>query len=242
MPHIVVVIIIIVLIISVTKIAVKFIRPRIKGFFGEVKVARVLNRFSGTTFNNYIIIDENGASHQIDHIYVGREGIFVVETKNYSGKIYGSAKDHEWTQVLAGGNVKNKFYNPVKQNATHVYQIKNILPKDVWINSCVVFVKGNIRRISADNVFSPKGLRKYISSSQHPLTVDVVEQIVTALNDVRADISNKEHIHSVRNAQKSRKNNVCPICNATLVLRNGKYGKFYGCSNYPKCKYTKKIE
>lgn len=35
------------------------------------------------------------------------------------------------------------------------------------------------------------------------------------------------------------KNNLCPICNAEMVLRNGKNGKFYGCSNYPVCKGTK---
>ena len=33
----------------------------------------------------------------------------------------------------------------------------------------------------------------------------------------------------------------CPYCKADLVLRNGKYGAFYGCSNYPKCKYTQKM-
>nr|WP_173026388.1 restriction endonuclease [Aeromonas sp. Ne-1]AKO69685.1 hypothetical protein [Aeromonas sp. Ne-1] len=37
------------------------------------------------------------------------------------------------------------------------------------------------------------------------------------------------------------KNNSCPVCNAEMVLRNGKNGKFYGCSNYPVCKGTKKF-
>lgn len=36
-------------------------------------------------------------------------------------------------------------------------------------------------------------------------------------------------------------NMVCPDCGGNLVKRNGKFGEFYGCSNYPKCKYTKKI-
>ena len=31
----------------------------------------------------------------------------------------------------------------------------------------------------------------------------------------------------------------CPKCGELLVEREGKYGKFIGCSNYPKCKYTK---
>ena len=34
---------------------------------------------------------------------------------------------------------------------------------------------------------------------------------------------------------------VCPRCGGDLVLRSGKYGAFYGCSNYPDCTYTKKV-
>ena len=34
---------------------------------------------------------------------------------------------------------------------------------------------------------------------------------------------------------------VCPYCNNKLVKRNGRYGSFYGCSNYPNCTYTKNI-
>jgi hypothetical protein len=34
----------------------------------------------------------------------------------------------------------------------------------------------------------------------------------------------------------------CPRCDGTLILREGKFGKFYGCSNYPKCRYTEKFE
>ena len=34
---------------------------------------------------------------------------------------------------------------------------------------------------------------------------------------------------------------ICPNCGEKLILRTGKYGKFYGCSNYPKCRYTKNI-
>ena len=31
---------------------------------------------------------------------------------------------------------------------------------------------------------------------------------------------------------------VCPICGGILKLKNGRYGEFYGCSNYPECHYT----
>lgn len=57
---------------------------------------------------------------------------------------------------------------------------------------------------------------------------------------------NKEKSVHKENIQDSTynqpKDNVCPKCGGTLIERNGKYGRFYGCSNYPKCKYTKNIE
>lgn len=34
-------------------------------------------------------------------------------------------------------------------------------------------------------------------------------------------------------------NNTCPECGGVLILRESKFGHFYGCSNYPKCKYIK---
>lgn len=38
------------------------------------------------------------------------------------------------------------------------------------------------------------------------------------------------------NANDAKK---CPECGGNLILRKGKFGEFYGCSNYPNCKYTK---
>jgi DNA topoisomerase-1 len=35
---------------------------------------------------------------------------------------------------------------------------------------------------------------------------------------------------------------VCPECGSPLVKRNGRYGEFVACSNYPSCKYIKKDE
>ena len=33
----------------------------------------------------------------------------------------------------------------------------------------------------------------------------------------------------------------CPDCGAGVVLRKGRFGEFYACENYPKCKYTKQL-
>ncbi|MCG7333672.1 topoisomerase DNA-binding C4 zinc finger domain-containing protein [Sporosarcina sp. ACRSM] len=34
----------------------------------------------------------------------------------------------------------------------------------------------------------------------------------------------------------------CPKCNGKLTLKTGRYGKFYGCSNYPACRYTENVK
>ena len=58
----------------------------------------------------------------------------------------------------------------------------------------------------------------------------------TSLNN-REEIDYYEYYKNKFNLDKM----VCPECGSNLVKRNGKFGEFYGCSNYPKCKYTKKI-
>ena len=39
----------------------------------------------------------------------------------------------------------------------------------------------------------------------------------------------------------TKKKRICPNCNTDLVLKNGRFGNFYACPNYPSCKYTQRI-
>ena len=61
-------------------------------------------------------------------------------------------------------------------------------------------------------------------------------------NNTEDKDAKKQHISNVRHNELKRDiaiaNGYCPQCGGTLTLRQGKYGKFYGCSNYPRCKYT----
>jgi hypothetical protein len=61
---------------------------------------------------------------QIDHILVSPFGVFVLETKNYSGWIFGTAEDSRWTVSYAGGRSKKSFLNPLLQNRTHVEAVQ----------------------------------------------------------------------------------------------------------------------
>lgn len=78
---------------------------------------------------------------EIDHILIGPFGAVVIESKAYNGEVYGTAKEKEWTQII--GEKKNKFYNPLMQNKTHMDCIHHILIKNdvyrVELESLVVF-------------------------------------------------------------------------------------------------------
>jgi DNA topoisomerase-1 len=45
-----------------------------------------------------------------------------------------------------------------------------------------------------------------------------------------------------KKAEPQKTDKKCEICGAELVIRNGRYGSFYACSNFPSCHYTKPIE
>jgi restriction system protein len=88
--------------------------------------------------NNVTISFQDGTT-QIDHILISTKGIFVIETKHYSGWIFGSEKSNQWTQVIY--RIKNRFQNPIHQNYRHVkaiQQLLDFLPKE-HIHSIVVF-------------------------------------------------------------------------------------------------------
>ena len=89
--------------------------------------------------NNLTLPDQDGTT-QIDHVLVSTKGVFVIETKNYAGWIFGDEKAKQWTQVIY--RVRSKFQNPIRQNFKHVKVIQNqldFLPKE-QIHSIVVFV------------------------------------------------------------------------------------------------------
>lgn len=219
--------------------------PQGKGFMGELMVKILIGKSKeGKRFviNNYMLVDE-GKSSQIDHILINENGVFIIETKNYAGRIYGNEKQLEWTQVLAYGKVKNKLYNPLKQNATHIFRLNKILAKDVRLKSIVVFVQNNTKYIDADNVIPLYKLRKVVNEPLgNKLTNEQMKIIYESLKEARLDckVSNKEHIKGINQLKDNIKNNICPRCGGSLIEKNGKYGIFYGCEKYPKCKFIKK--
>lgn len=135
------------------------------GVQGEVTASNIL---AGLPSDYKVFHDKNiqfdGKNSQLDFIVTGPTGIFVVETKNVSGTIIGSAEDKQLiaTKVTQSNNKYQKpFYNPIKQVGTHVYRIANHLSQKgmkYYVQGVVLFTHATsdvqISAINQTPVFS----------------------------------------------------------------------------------------
>lgn len=232
--------------ILIVAIAVAYLKtPKGRGWFGELCVKMVIGKNKPGV--KYVLNDlklriSDEKTSQIDHILINKKGIFVIETKNYSGRIYGQENQLEWTQVLNYGKVKNKLYNPVKQNKTHIYHISNIIGEKLPIHSVIVFVQGNVQYISANGIYTLQGLKKLVKNGANTLSSEQMASIYGKICEANDRSINKfEHIRNIDTLKLNVTNNICPRCGKNLIVRHEKNGDFMGCEEYPNCKFTKKI-
>lgn len=237
--------------------------PKSKGKRGETHVHNILAQLpEGYTVLDNVVLKTASGTTQIDHVVVSKYGVFAIETKNYRGEIYGDDNRQEWTQIIVTDVryrkkwwktysyvTKNHFYNPVKQSLSHMYAIKKAL-KD-WPNlrviPVVVFAGSAVLNnvTSQHHVVYGNQLLSTIQNYDAPCLSDadlgrVVNRLVQ--KNIREQVDDRTHVSNVYAAKQKFNNKVasgiCPQCGGTLVRRSGKYGSFYGCSNYPSCKFT----
>lgn len=77
-----------------------------------------------TIFHDLYVQKRDGTFSQIDLVVATKVGILVFEVKECSGWIFGASHHREWTQVLAFGKRKYRFYNPILQNRNHLVELK----------------------------------------------------------------------------------------------------------------------
>lgn len=139
-----------------------------KGNRGEYLLFRKLTPMFGVenVFVNIYLKTSNNRYTEIDVVAIGRSTIFVFEMKNYSGRIYGSKNGSNWTQTF-NKNSKYPFYNPLKQNRTHLNAVKRELDIDEGLlKGYVVFGNGAdldyLKMGKRDGVIKLSGVRKAI--------------------------------------------------------------------------------
>ena len=173
---------------------------------GEQLVNSILNKYFATEEYHLlknITLPIAGGTTQIDHVLISTKGIFVIETKHYSGWVFGNPKQPKWTQATRWG--KYKFQNPLHQNYLHVKELKryfDFLPENSF-KSIVVFTgDGQFKTTMPENVFYSDNLVSYIKKFDDELiSLNRVFFVVGKLEFFRKEISRKtdsQHIEYLR--------------------------------------------
>lgn len=222
--------------------------PKFRGFMGEYWVKLELSKLPKDQYivlNDIMIKDDNG-THQIDHLVLSKFGIFVIEMKNYFGLIKGKEFDYKWCQYL--GKNRHYFTNPIHQNYGHIKALSNLLGIDEKkVISIVCFSNQAKLAVNCNSVVTQLDYLndEIVSFNELLINEDISELSNEVLfNNIEDKKIRRKHIKDMRNKISNEnelvQNMICPRCGSKLVERNGRYGKFIGCSGYPKCKYIKK--
>lgn len=229
-------------------IIIDILTPKIKGWIGEATVASILSKLPKEeyiTINNVMLHTAHGTT-QIDHIVVSIYGIFVIETKNYRGWITGSDNSEQWVKNMYGK--KYSFRNPIKQNWGHVKALEDLLNKSAdYFIPIIVFSNSASLKVKTNNLVIYTSKLKKVIKSYNKILIDnqELESTVRTINESNIDSreNRKKHVSNIhKNLSKQKKlinSEICPRCGGALVKRKGKYGVFWGCRNYPKCRFTK---
>ena len=220
-----------------------FFYKKFRGFMGEFWVRKELSKLPRKEYYvlNNIMLESSRGTHQIDHIVVSKYGIFVIEMKNFFGLIKGNEYDKKWIQQFH--NKKYYFQNPIHQNYGHLQALIEILglQKDVFIPIVCISNQANLKVKTTSNVVQLDFLISLIKSYQTVIINSDLQTIKTKLEMLNIKDYKKRRLH-ISNIKENVKNEdmICPKCGGKLIEKNGKYGKFVGCSNFPKCRFVKK--
>lgn len=231
-----------------------------EGKLGEYLIWLGLRNLSGNRkflFNLYIP-NGDGKTTEIDVLLIHETGLYVFESKNYSGWIFGSEKNKNWTQCLKGGRTSNKiqFYNPIKQNERHIKRLKELLSGKFTcpIYSFIVFSERcELKKIELSSdlhkVIKRNELRRYVpvNSPEKPLSSDEINDIFELLYPYSqaSEEVRKQHIADVdlissKTAKREERKSCCPKCGSEMSLlseenKNGILKQHWKCLNFKEC-------
>ena len=232
----------------------------------ELKWVQLLGR-KGKVLRNVYLPKDDGETSEVDVIFITQKGIFVFESKNYSGWIFGDEKSKNWTAMLPNKQ-KNLFYNPILQNRTHLKWMKKCVGDDIPLFSIIVFSErcelkkvtvdsDDIKVIKRDRTYAT--VRDIWDSNPDTVSDERIKELYAKLKELtNVDSAVKAaHIENIEKRYKSEKTQqrteepvdapidtkkICPRCGNEMVLRTASKGdhageKFWGCGSYPKCRY-----
>ena len=147
---------------------------------------------------------------QIDLVVPTKVGILVFEVKDYAGWVYGKGNQTQWTQVLAYGHRKYHFYNPIKQNEHHIWELRKKLGENVPFFSIIVFYgNSKLKDISfvPQGTFVTKwyrvhdilsGILQFNSPAKYKDKQHVMKALEEAVRTGAINGTNAEHIRNIK--------------------------------------------
>lgn len=250
----------------IARVALPLFKPQIKGWFGEMVLDKLLKvKLDSEKYkilHNIMLPTEDGATTQIDHIVVSQWGIFVIETKTYSGWVFGDAKSSQWT--VTHFKRKDRFQNPLRQNYKHIATLSECLGiSEEYFKTIVAFSgETTFKTQVPPEVMLMGDVPDYIHSQSVNAIIkaEQVPEVIEAICEWQATLSRERkaaHVTSLRKNHPPQKHPnhiaqhpvnemnsadcsgpLCPRCGAQMVQRTRKSDgrQFWGCPNYPKCR------
>ena len=179
--------------------------PKVKGMLGESVVnllAKIMLDKDDYHLIKNVTLRTNEGTTQIDHVIVSRYGVFVIETKNMKGWIFGNPNQKNWTQKIYRHTIK--FQNPLHQNYKHVRVLSSLLGiSEAKFYSVVAFVgESTFKTPMPENVTEGRGWVWFVKSRRQPMLSDrEVRRIIQEIEDGRLTRSlktNREHVEHVK--------------------------------------------
>lgn len=183
-----------------------------KGNYGEFLTFSYLEKLKGYNklMTNIYLPKKDGTTTEVDLLMLCETGIYVFESKNYSGWIFGSEKNKNWTQTLENKQ-KNQFFNPIWQNNAHINALKIALEidKEDLYKSYIVFserctlkkiniTSSNVKVIKRDDLL--KTIKKDIKNSPKVMTIEQIDSLYSILKKHTCvdESIKKAHIENIK--------------------------------------------
>ena len=180
--------------------------PSFKGKMGERTVRRIIGkRLDSNIYREFcdVTLPTEDGTTQIDHIYVSPFGIFVVETKNYGGWIFGGKNQAQWTQTIY--KKKSRFQNPLRQNYKHIKSLESALRLPFSMFKSVVVFTGDctFKTEMPDEICTRSGLIEYMRSIDTRILSDnQISEICARLTSIKLDANSQVHREHVQHLRR----------------------------------------
>lgn len=185
--------------------------------------------------NKFIIPDQYGYSHLIDHVIINNHSIFAIKLVDIKGEIEVDKEGLYWKYN------EQEVFNPIKEIDELAKYLKDIFQGIYEVSPLVIFLRNNAPKGIKDNVINMEEAPKYLDTfySEREYSRDEVIHIYkTLLHLYNKQPSLVEHKDNVSRFNRLIKNRICPFCGEKIYEEKEDGVTHLTCSSYPLCKFN----